>query len=83
MTATRSHARTSRRRSPQDRRSAVIPPGDDPFIIAGQGTAVAEGLAQIGSARDVTIVVHVAAAVSPPVAAWRARQCRRIRCLGR
>ncbi|WP_298271574.1 threonine/serine dehydratase [uncultured Bradyrhizobium sp.] len=36
---------------------AVIPPGDDPFIIAGQGTAVAEGLAQIGSARDVTIVV--------------------------
>ncbi|WP_163571014.1 pyridoxal-phosphate dependent enzyme, partial [Klebsiella pneumoniae] len=33
------------------------PPGDDPFIIAGQGTAVAEGLAQIGSARDVTIVV--------------------------
>jgi threonine dehydratase len=28
--------------------AAVIPPGDNPFIISGQGTAAAEGLEQIG-----------------------------------
>ncbi len=36
---------------------AVVPPGDDPFIIAGQGTAAAEGLAQIGIADVTTILV--------------------------
>jgi threonine dehydratase len=36
---------------------AVIPPGDNPFIIAGQGTAAAEGLVQIGAADVTTILV--------------------------
>ncbi|MGA2999207.1 pyridoxal-phosphate dependent enzyme [Bradyrhizobium sp.] len=36
---------------------AVIPPGDNPFIIAGQGTVAAEGLVQIGAADLTTILV--------------------------
>jgi threonine dehydratase len=36
---------------------AVIPPGDNPFIIAGQGTAAAEGLVQVGAADVTTILV--------------------------
>jgi threonine dehydratase len=35
----------------------VIPPGDNPFIIAGQGTAAAEALAQIGAADVTTVLV--------------------------
>lgn len=36
---------------------AVIPPGDDPLIIAGQGTAVAESLGQIGVSNASVILV--------------------------
>lgn len=35
---------------------AVVPPGDDPFVIAGQGTAAAEALEQIGP-RQVELIV--------------------------
>ena len=36
---------------------AVIPPGDNPFIIAGQGTAAAEGIEQIGGSGPDLILV--------------------------
>jgi threonine dehydratase len=36
---------------------AVVPPGDNPLIIAGQGTAVVEALVQIGAADVTTILV--------------------------
>ncbi|NUB28133.1 threonine ammonia-lyase [Azospirillum brasilense] len=36
---------------------AVVPPGDDRFIIAGQGTAAAEGLDQIGISDSPLILV--------------------------
>jgi len=35
---------------------AVIPPGNNPFVIAGQGTAVAEGLGQV-TISDVSVVL--------------------------
>jgi threonine dehydratase len=36
---------------------AVVPPGDNSFIIAGQGTAVAEGIEQMGAAGPSLILV--------------------------
>ncbi|WP_245287539.1 threonine ammonia-lyase [Bradyrhizobium elkanii] len=36
---------------------AVIPPGDNPFVIAGQGTAVAESLEEIGVGEVATVLV--------------------------
>lgn len=38
-----------------ERRSAIVPPGDDPHVIAGQGTVTSEALVQLGSV-DVEIV---------------------------
>lgn len=35
---------------------AVVPPGDDPFVIAGQGTAVLEAAAQADGAVDLVVV---------------------------
>jgi threonine dehydratase len=36
---------------------AIVPPGDNPHIIAGQGTAAAEGIEQMGAAEPDLIVV--------------------------
>ena len=58
-TATRRTARPSRADSPRKRGAMLVPPFDDPLIIAGQGTAgreIIEDLAALGLKPDIAVI---------------------------
>ena len=57
-TATRKTAKPSPTASPSKRGATLVRPYDDPFVIAGQGTAgreIAEDMAALGLAPDIVV----------------------------